>query len=107
MNMVLEQARIRSNRTPGLTPLAWAAKGGHEEVVAMLLERDDVDSSAADRLGQTPLFIAAREGHEGVVKLLLGRNNITFSTAAADAKAPLFTAPGVGNESGSEMQLEP
>ena len=105
--MVLEQARVGSNRKLGLTPLAWAAKGGHEEVVAMLLERDDVDSSAADRLGQTPLFIAAREGHEGVVKLLLGRNNITFSTAAADAKAPLFTAPGVGNESGSEMQLEP
>ena len=57
---MLGQADI-SDRMPGLTPLSWAAKGGHEEVVRMLLERDDLDLNAADGRGRTPL----RSGQQG------------------------------------------
>jgi len=60
----------------GNTPLAWAAGSGHEEVVKMLLERDDVNPSKAGRYGQTPLWCAAQNGHEGVVKMLLGRDGV-------------------------------
>ena len=46
------------------TPLGWAARGGHEEVVKLLLESQDVDPdiliSEDDR--QTPLWYVAENG---------------------------------------------
>ena len=38
------------------TPLGWAAVNGHEEVVKMLLERDDIDPNLPDRCDHTPLL---------------------------------------------------
>ena len=49
----------------GDSPLAWAAKNGHEEVVRILLERDDVDPNKQNEDGETPLWSAAKVGHEG------------------------------------------
>ena len=40
----------------GNTSLAWAALNGHEEVVKVLLGRDDVNPDEPDVYGQTPLF---------------------------------------------------
>ena len=45
-----------------MTPLSWAAYGGHEAVVKMLLERDDVEPDTVDGFGESPLFKAAEEG---------------------------------------------
>src|SRR5437764_10224411 len=43
----------------GLTPLSWAAKGGHEVVVKLLIGRDDVDVNSKNanskKPGRTPL----------------------------------------------------
>ena len=47
----------------GNTPLAWAAKSGHEEVVRELLRRDDIDPDKPGEDGQTPLCLAACNGH--------------------------------------------
>jgi ankyrin repeat protein len=52
------------------TPLYWAAGGGHEAVVRLLVERDDVEADSKDGSGRTPLSRAAGQGHEVVVKLL-------------------------------------
>jgi len=57
----------------GNTPLLWAARNGHEDVVRILLGRDDVDPNLPSEDGQTPLLQAAYGGREGVVKSLLRR----------------------------------
>ncbi|PWW74907.1 hypothetical protein C7212DRAFT_203642, partial [Tuber magnatum] len=59
----------------GRTPLSWAARRGHEEVVKILLERRDVDAATQDNDGQTPLSWALCEGHDGVARVLVGHSN--------------------------------
>ena len=46
----------------GITPLAWAAKGGQEGVVKLLLEQGNVDPNRPDVYDRTPLGWAAIEG---------------------------------------------
>ena len=59
-----------SKDNDGITPLSWAARGGYEAVVRLLLARDDVEADLQDNGGITPLSYAARQGHEAVVRLL-------------------------------------
>ena len=54
----------KKKNSMGYTPLAWAALNGHEEVVRILLERDDIDPDKPDEYDQTPLRWAASMGHE-------------------------------------------
>lgn len=53
------------------TVLFLAAKGGHEAVIKVLLERGKVDINATDKIGRTALMLAAESGREAVVRLLL------------------------------------
>ena len=58
----------------GMTPLIWAAKYGHEEVVRLLLQEKHIQPDQQDgNNGRTALSWAAGNGHEGVVRLFLGR----------------------------------
>ncbi|PSN62926.1 hypothetical protein BS50DRAFT_591161 [Corynespora cassiicola Philippines] len=57
----------------GQTPLAWAARKGHEAVVRLLLAEDIVGWNVVDEHGRTPLSLAAEEGHEAGIKLLRHR----------------------------------
>ena len=43
----------------GRTPLGWAARNGHEEVLRALLEWSDVDTDRVDESGLRPLSAAA------------------------------------------------
>jgi Ankyrin repeats (3 copies) len=71
-----------SKDTDGQTPLLWAAKRGHEAVVKLLVERDDVAADSRDNyFVRTPLSWAAKRGHEAVVKLLVERDDV-----AADSR---------------------
>ena len=55
------------------TPLMWAARHGHEEVVKLLLQEKRTRPDVRDkRYGRTALAWAASGGHEGVVRLFLG-----------------------------------
>jgi len=56
----------------GMTPLIWAARCGHEEVVRLLLRNGRTRPDQQDMsFGQTALSWAAENGHEGVVRLFL------------------------------------
>jgi len=66
----------------GRTSLSWAAGGGHEGIVELLLEQKDVTPGTLDtKHGRTPLSWAAGNGHEGIVKLLLGRKDVNPDTS--------------------------
>jgi len=57
----------------GVTPLIWAARHGHEEVVRLLLRNKHIQPDQQDaNFGRTALSWAAGSGHEGVVRLFLG-----------------------------------
>ena len=76
---VLEMKEWDVNATDcmGHTALTWAAIKGDEEVVQMLLKREDVDLDQADPYYRgTPLSWAAGGGHEGIVKMLLEREEV-------------------------------
>ena len=56
----------------GQTLLSWAAENGHEGIVKLLLEREDVNRNSSCNSDRTLLAWAASNGCEGVVTLLLG-----------------------------------
>jgi len=57
----------------GRTPLLWAARNGHWDIVVALLGRKDVAPDAKNKSGRTPLSWAAIRWHEGLVGMLLER----------------------------------
>ena len=60
----------------GMTPLIWAARYGHEEVVKLLL-RENIEPDQQDaNFSRTALSWAAGNGHEGIVRLFLGQQFI-------------------------------
>ncbi|PUU80395.1 ankyrin repeat-containing domain protein, partial [Tuber borchii] len=73
----------------GRTPLIYAAKFNHREVVAVLLKRDDVDPNWRGEDGRTALSWAAEVGTEGTVKLLLEHGASKYGTADREGKTPL------------------
>jgi len=58
-------------------PLAMAAKQGHREAVALLLERG-ADANCVDSLGNTPLMESVMEKHARCVELLLPHSNLSI-----------------------------
>jgi len=57
----------------GMTPLIWAARCGHGELVKLLLREKNIQPDQQDtNYGRTPLSWAAENGHEDVVRLFLG-----------------------------------
>jgi len=96
------------NTECGQTPLLWATKEGHEGVVRILLEREDVNPNQADtECGQTPLSWAAENGHEGVVKILLERGDVNLNqTDIKYGRTPLLWATKEGHEGVVKMLLE-
>jgi len=66
---------MNESDSAGLTPLMWAARYGHEEVVKLPLEQKHNRPDIPDtKYGRTALSWAAGSGREGVVRLLLSRS---------------------------------
>ena len=90
----------------GRTPLAWAAARGHETVVKLLVERDDVEADSKDNGGQTPLLRAAARGYEAVVKLLVKRDDVKADLKDNDGSTPLLWAAARGHEAVVKLLVE-
>ena len=68
---------VNATDSTGSTALTWAVRRGRQQVVKMLLERQDVNPDHADpKSSRTPLMWAAIMGHEEIVKMLLEREDI-------------------------------
>ena len=91
----------------GSTALIWATMRGHDGVVKVLLEKEDVNPDQADtQYGRTPLWWAARKGYEGVVKMLLEREDVNPNQTTIYGRAPLWWAAKKGHEGVVKMLLE-
>ncbi|KAG6541308.1 hypothetical protein Mapa_017361 [Marchantia paleacea] len=62
---------VNSMSLSGRTPLMFAAQGGHENVVSMLLQHAGCDEELLDRGGFSFLHLAAQTGQTKVLTLLL------------------------------------
>ena len=83
----------------GRTPLSFSAQNGHEGVVRILLERNDVNPNTVGILfHQTPLARGAQDRREGVLKILLERNDVNLGTADEDGRTQLLLATHNGHE---------
>ena len=92
----------------GSTALICAAIGGHDGVVKILLEQEDVNPDQPDiGYGRTPLSWAAEMGHEGILKMLLERGDVNPDQADNEyGRTPLALAAANGHEGVVKLLLE-
>ena len=85
---------INERDNMGRTALSWAAAGGHEDVVKLLLRLKDIDPNATDtEYGRTSLSWAAKQGHGGVARMLLEQADVDPNTAdTKNGRTPLLWA---------------
>jgi len=91
----------------GSTALIWATRRGNDEVVKVLLEREDIDPNRADTQdGRTPLTLAAENGDERLVKMLLERKDVRAATPDNKNQTPLSLARSKGHDGIVRILLE-
>jgi hypothetical protein len=88
------------------TPLTWAVKGGHEAVVRLLVDRDDVKADSKDGNGRTPLWWAVWESHEAVVRLLVERDDVEADSKDIYGRTPLSWAASQAHEAVVRLLVE-
>jgi ankyrin repeat protein len=89
----------------GLTPLAWAARNGHDQIVQLILDIDKVNVNLEDRNGSTPLLWAARNGHDTTTRLLLHTNKFNVNSCNRARSTPLLWAARNGHHTTVELLL--
>jgi ankyrin repeat protein len=80
----LEKVTDNPADNDGQTPLNYAAKMGHHEVIKAILEK--ASDNPANNDGQTPLHLAARGGHLEVVKTIPTEHAMSNSRNLSDER---------------------
>ena len=98
------KADVEAKDRYGRTPLWFAASGGHEATVKLLIEKG-ADVEAKDEDGRTSLWLAAYRGHDATVKLLVEKG---ADVEAKDryGRTPLSLATEYGYEATVKLLLE-
>ncbi|KAH7200630.1 ankyrin repeat-containing domain protein [Fusarium oxysporum] len=87
------------------TPLSWAARNGHEEVVKLLLSKEGVDLDSYNIDDVTPLCWASRYGHAGVTGLLIARG-AKYDSKDNNGHTPLWWATENSHSTVVKLLLE-
>ncbi|KAF3925690.1 Ankyrin-1 [Arthrobotrys entomopaga] len=98
----------------GRTPLSYAAEGGYEAVVKILLAKNAVNPDSIDYYERTPLSYAAEGGYKAVVDLLLAQDGVEINSEFFNANyehfydglTPLRCAAQKGHESVVKLLLD-
>jgi len=80
-----------------------AAQFGYENVVKMLLGREEVNHEKRDNDGDTSLSCAARYGHEEIVKMLLQKERVNPHNTNHAGRTPLMSAARNGHKGVVEL----
>lgn len=78
----------------GSTALHWAARGGHVDCVAKLLEVPNIQVNVQNKLGDTPLHNAAWKGNSEIIHMLL-ENGARTDVLNTDDKTPYDLAADI------------
>ncbi|KAF5539155.1 ankyrin protein [Fusarium phyllophilum] len=90
----------------GWTPLLYAARYGHEEVVKHLITRNDVElNSKDDDFGKTALSWATEEQNTAVVEVLLDKEGVDADCRDGRNDTPLLIAARKGHEAVVKLLL--
>jgi ankyrin repeat protein len=79
------------------TALMLACQNGHHAIVRLLIEREDINTNAANNLGHTALMLScglldSTETRQTIAKLLLGHKNIDINLQDKDGYTALTHA---------------
>jgi len=116
LRLLIASGRVSINCTDvaGKTPLHLAIKSNREyrdEIVALLLERSDIDANREDRKGFTPLWLAfedqAGNGCPGVLPLLIASEKVDVNHRNSHGRTLLHVLCGaLTNCHGREKYIE-
>ena len=97
---------VNQGDSAGIAPLAWAARGGQEQAVELLLGLEAVDPNKPDNDGNTPLWWVAVKGHRSVAKQLLDRQDVNPNKQDSEGHTPLLVAAVRGHEPMVKLLLD-
>ncbi|KAK0743978.1 ankyrin repeat-containing domain protein, partial [Schizothecium vesticola] len=104
--LLLTKNDANTQDTIGRTPLAFAAKNGHEKVAIALLNHGSLDPDRKDHYCSTPLSIAVRNCRTEVVKALLATGQVAFDSRDCFGRTPLWWSRRHGSIDIEQMLLD-
>ena len=97
---------LEETHKTGISPLEWAARKGHAEVVKVLVDSKAHVNITRTSNSITPLYIAAQNGHTETVKLLLDYKADVNACCTDTGATPLYAAAYRGHTETVKLLLE-
>ncbi|XP_022786590.1 POTE ankyrin domain family member C-like [Stylophora pistillata] len=107
--LLLRGADVCMQDEHGMSPLMQACKLGKEKLVKLLLQSEECDFAAADKMGNTALLYSVDAGNAGITKALTEAMN-SYDVRAADkpnnkGETPLIRATKLKRDACKEVLL--